>query len=434
MPPATQVSFRSSVSKSLATGLIITFIILGIKWCAEQTPLYRSIQAATYVWLQGLLTPPAKREALPIVLVDINPLKPVTRLVEGKEFSETPRDKLLELIRAVAKQHPRVIGVDIDFSPIEHGYVNFRDPKFFRDVIAISKDKEWPVPIFLGIKRSDNKPKENWLSDPEFAELAADISVPIDDNRKMFKSLRLVPTGNSPSSIGKTMSASLASALVKPRVRVATKLDRFIRESSEVALTDTLRAEAFLVDFSPLSAIRDMRLTTDDPGAIATNNWMFSDKAVLLGDGVRTTPRDQFIVPLQDETRPVPGAYLHACAAYTLAQNSLFEFTALGQLGADLLLSVAVLLCVITASIYVSRTGRLAELRTAYLFTFLVTVLALGGGVVFVAKTRVVWDDFLFVTLALLIHPLAHRGLVWSWQRLRANGPAFATRLFSKKE
>src|SRR5258707_843246 len=167
MPPAPQVSFRSSVSKSLATGLLITFIILGIKWCAEQTLLYKSIQTAAYVWLQGRLTPPMKREALPIVLVDISPLKPVARQVEGKEFSETPRDKLLELIRAVAKQHPRVIGVDIDFSPVEHGYVNFRDPKFFRDVIPISKDKESPVPIFMGIKRSDNKPRENWLSDPE---------------------------------------------------------------------------------------------------------------------------------------------------------------------------------------------------------------------------------------------------------------------------
>jgi CHASE2 domain-containing sensor protein len=439
------------IVKSLLAGLIITFLILGIKWWFEDASLYQNLQRACYSWLQARLSTPSRREDLPVVIVDISDLEYTTTEVEGKRFTVTPRDHLWKLIEAIAAQGPKVIGVDIDFSPNQFGYVDpLVDPGFFRDISALSKQKG--IPIFLGIKRSQARSADMWLGNKEFADLAANIFISDDDNRKMLK--WVLPSGSDTTSRsanerpGLAMCAVLAGPFKSVDNRFHKRLTWAIEQSSEVQPAPDLTGEEFLVDFSPIEALKVTRLKTTNAAVIKDQGWLLANRAVLIGDGTPGENRDAFIVPQQDQKQPVPGVYLHASAAYTLIKAPLYEFTAVGRLGMDFLLSVIVLISVTFARLYVTnrtkvparkkvpaRTNdRFAQWRATYLFILTVTLISITIGIVFVHKTRVIWDDFLFVLLALWLHPVFERTVVNGLSAVKDNAPLVLMRLFSEKD
>lgn len=395
---------HSSFGHTVLSGLLVAALILLCKWCVEHTDLYISLQTGCYSWLQSRLKPPQSRSDLPIVIIDISKLKTVPVEVKGTQFNLTPRNELLELIAATASQKPKVIGIDIDFSPNEFGYPDpSADPMFFRQMLKL---REAGVPVFLGIKRTHNKAPEKWLGFEEFQALAADIWVPPNDPRKMHRWVEYTGSKVGESVRGPSMSAALARTFTNTGDPLKGRFDWAWTPHTEVQVEPDLKAGEFLVDFSPIQALKDMRITTTSASVIADFGWAINGKVVLIGDGETDSRRDTFYIPGLGSPQGVPGIYKHAAAAYTLIKAPLYELTTLGRIGLDLLLSAMVLVPVAGFRAFVSRrtTNRFAEKTAVGLLTAFVTIVVLIMGVFFVHYTRMIWDDFLFVIVALWLH------------------------------
>src|SRR6185436_8414697 len=86
--------------------------------------------------------------------------------------------------------------------------------------------------------------------------------------------------------------------------------------------------------------IRDETLPTISAKSIAEAREQFAGRMVLLGDA--THSEDYFPVPGHESN--VPGVYLLACAAYTLAVEPLFEFNLETRLILDISIALVLIL------------------------------------------------------------------------------------------
>jgi CHASE2 domain-containing sensor protein len=404
---------QSTFGHTLWTGLLVTALILFIKWCFEHHRLYHGYQSSSYVWLQSRLQPPIGRDDLPVVIVDIHQLAPIEKQRNERKFLITPRNELLELITKVAEQRPSVIGVDIDFSPNQFGYMDLEnDQVFFRNLMALSKNNN--VPIFLGIRRSQEKAPERWLGATEFNSLAASIWMP-PDQRKVLKSL-VISTESAPEPRrGRSMALALAETHLNHPIQ--SSAGWILRSDSQEEIKPNVKAEEFLVDFSPLKLMQDLRLTTRNPSTIADLGWTLQGKVVLIGDGETNDTRDTFSVPNEAYPSGIAGIFKHAAGVYTLIKAPLYEFTTLGRIVVDFLLALMVLIPVALLRRKVAQVpgSTFAEHTAVITFTVVVITVAFFVGVMIVHLTRVMWDDLPFVILALCLHRLIAKTVYFGW-------------------
>jgi CHASE2 domain-containing sensor protein len=406
---------------------VIAFV-LTIKLIVERTTFGKEIELLGYNFLQLQLSP----RRLPVDIVDISDLEPLD-FIDGQIVRATPRDKLKGIIEAIADQQPRAIGVDIDLSPDDFGYVHPHDKEFFQFCKEIRKLRG--VPLFLGINRTMIRPPNEWLGSATNRDMAASISAPQDSSR-MIRFLKIedesMDDGIRRFWTCKSMSAALAEAY-GPQGFFIDKLVScdFLERFSQKPLGSGLTAEEFLVDFSPIESIEPLR--TIEPIVLRDRSQRkrFQGKVVLIGDAAQDKATDNFLVP--GRPQPYAGVFLHACATYTLIKAPLYLMTWKGRVGVDLLLSMSICLTILLIRLYYNnrRPEEVAVARLEVSFTFLVVFVAMIGGVMFVRITRVVWDDFMLVLPALAFHPTIKRYLEWIWGQARQYAPvAFHKFLF----
>jgi hypothetical protein len=321
----------------------------------------------------------------------------------GKTYDATPRDKLFALIQAIADQKPRSIGVDIDFSAHEgdKGYRTLADPKFFQDRLDIAQRKQHPVPIVLGIRRSQIYAPEYWLGVADYKDLAASIFLPHEDTRKLWSWIKPDKT----SAGIRTMSWALAEKLDREEQQIPYGLGWMVHEFSDRDLGHEYFVSEYLVDYSLLDSLELTKVRTTDPAGIRAQAHLLDDKVVLIGRATLGEAKDIF--PVAVRPQGIPGVYLHAAGAYTLATAPLYELTEKGRWILDIVLSLVILAAIkVIRLFFVTRTTSAVNahwLQTV--FTILVVGLAWAVGVFFVTTTRVLWDDFPLVTAGLLLHP-----------------------------
>lgn len=421
-------SRRREIWRDFWKGILVTLLILGAVWWFEHTSSGEQVKAFTYDFLQRKLMSSRRDEDIPVAVVDISDLEVAPVNIDGETYRATPRDELLRLIEAIADQEPVAVGVDIDFSPNEAGYITPHDPQFFQSCLDIGEKKQ--TPVLLGIRRSQIYPRERWLGVEEYAGLAASVFVPKSDNRKMWEWIK-PDEGAEPVP---TMSALLAEKLRRSRKKLPPSLSWAAERLSERELGPGYTVGEFLVDYSPLDAIEKMRVRTAEPEGVTAQGHLLENKVVLVGDGTPGKARDMFNVPGRQQ--PVPGVYLHACAAYTLAGSALYKLTLAGRVVIDLLLSFAVLGAITAIRLYhLNRTP--GEVNTHWLqgvLTFVVVLAAIAMGVLFVHVTHVLWDDFILAAAGLLLHPKVDRWLSGGRSFLRDDlRPVIMRRLFKSR-
>jgi len=376
-------------------GLLFTVLLIGANWVFERTQWGAEILSMSYNLLQRQLSSDAAGEDLPVIIVDINDLK------IDKDSQATPRKSLEALIDQIAKQSPKAIGIDMDFSPDEDGYITQDDPDFFDHCLAL-KSK---TPIFLGIWRSQANPPDEWLGVEDYKELAASIMIPKEDTKEMVK--RIVSQDGRQT--GWTMAGALVNSIHAEGDDVPAWINWAVESVSKTKLSPDLSVEQFLVDYSPLKTLVKECLHTKSPEVISDQGRLLRNKFVLVGDATLGAPGDTFVVPGHGEI--TPGVYFHACAVYTLAKAPLYKLTLRGRLAIDLLLSAAVIGSVTAIRLrYRTAAQTVATHRIQRVFTFVMALAAFVVGYLFVAKTRIFWDDFILVIAALLLHPyVEHR-------------------------
>lgn len=372
-----------------------------------------------------------------IRVVDISNMPTVSASTISTGVKEArDRRQLMELIAKIAQQKPLAIGIDVDLSKdpgssLESGNVMNGDDQFLAFCRSIQQSG---VPIYLGIHRSMNYEKSDWLygtnrqgSEVEYSDLAASISVEKLKYKRMFLwtkfydhdllpsmsnrlALEYIVKHSEPGDIydivrkyadGKTQRETSAAATFRFEISPWVTGITMGRE-------DTSRQCSYLIDYSYLRSLEDKRIkyldiVNQNPASIS----QLKDKIILIG---LADPNSTDDIKKISENLSAPGVYLHACGAATLiSSHPIHELTETGRLFMDLGLSASVFLLIYVMSLLLHRKHTTLEAHKLQKhLCSAVAFIALFYGVMRSSVTGLMWDDFLIVIIALLLHPHVH--------------------------
>ena len=405
-------------------------------------PLVGATMAPIEYGLIARIMPPDQDP--PVVVLDIGALNRTEKL-PAKWSSigyATPRLALRDILKALVAQSPAAIGVDIDFSADDTGFLSEPDDRLLFDSVLPSSSK---VPVFLGVARSPaSLAKEterglvptqspHWLGDHRYDALAASLEVPLD-------TLKLVETYSyGPHVTLPTMSLALAGAF-EDAEPLETRTPTW---PAWLALPTTpwrshlgYSGAKYVVDYSAMPAIVRDTIATIKPATIDDQGSRFTRKMVLVGDASpeAASDRDSFALPyavpgIEGGRAILPGIYFHAAGAYTLVRP-LYELTPFARTLLDVLLCVGVLTLLLWIRLHYAKrtTAKVAAERLARLgFGFAAAIVLFG--VLLMRATRLVWEDWLLVVLVIVAHPSIERRVVASIAWFRTRWPALSDRI-----
>jgi CHASE2 domain-containing sensor protein len=410
-PPREDAEQRRKILHSIWRGLLIIIVVLLAKLALEQGPLVIQLEELTYRVLQFRVQSVGAPANLPITVVDISDLEPATQQRDSQTLKFLSRDALRDMIIAIEKHDPVAIGIDADLSPESSGYVDPRDPIFFNFCL------QQRAPVYLGIWRTVDQPAEQWLGEA-YQSLAANVVIPRPDHRQMPEWLRSHDAPDtSPPSL--SMGAVLANAYRGPTPDPPALLQHFVGRVS-LKTVSSFSYGQFLVDYTPIDVLQSNAIRALGPADLANQDARLHGKLVLIGEMAHSRLPDVFVVP--GRPSPYAGVLIHACSAYTLIHAPLYQLTGPGRALLDILFASAIVLILALIRLrYVTGTGRrVAALRLHILLTVVAIGIVVFGAVVLVNVTRLMWDDFILVVAALLLHALIefclHR--LGRWRRI----------------
>ena len=408
--------------KRWGLALTLTLIFAVGNWQLESTSVGRWLQFEAFSGLHALL-PPFGSEPLPVVVVNIHDLP-------SYQGHATSRTDLQSLIDEIADQKPAAIGVDIDFSPEEYKPQTPEDQEFFdfcHDLTLGKRDdgrRLDGVPIFLGVHRALFQPPEYWLGYPDDNGMAAALSMPQRDSRRLPRWYAGPPYGDEvylPSlaeALAEAYVAGPGKALPGPR-RLARLVETIpsapsgehpsevggVEEEIKSPAPAGFRDGLSPVNYSKLEELKRETLPVNMRNGKAVITGDFQGRIILLGD---TDATDVFTDP--GPLQPFRGVYLHACAAYTFTQQPLYEFRPPVRFWLDVILSIVLIAALYGLEVLDEvgqrrRQGR--HLGILGLTLFLGWLLLCWAGIL--------WLDFIAILIALALHPSAemHSHPLW---------------------
>lgn len=397
IPPNHQLGRKPHSRRStLFVSIAIMIALVIVKTLCEHIGKARELEEKTYEFLLHKIVAAGTKSHPKVLVIDIGEIKPERWTRDGRSNVATPRPPLQELIQIFADLGARSIGVDVDLSPENGQFMHPDDPTFFRWCLDLSEKKK--IPILLGVYRTYAQPY-NWLGDDAYMRLAAVIGLPSIKGNDQAPHWIRVKTG----SLLRSMSAGLAGVDVNA---IGTSDPRWgwARQSTSIVQRESnLESKETTIDYAPLPWIEAEILPVLTADAYTKLKNKIKDRMVILGDREPATG-DIF----QTAAGPLPGVYVHACAANTIATEPLYRLTLLGRVATDLGLALAIFLFVKLSLLLRSLFKRSphAENRLNVVFTCLVIIFVLLVSVVFVHRTRLLWTDFVLVCVVLVVQLL----------------------------
>jgi CHASE2 domain-containing protein len=435
LPPATANSHarRKKIYTSFYISMAFTLVLYGLNlWVGEKTYFGRLFKEMTYGSLQHHLSKGDTFENSQVVVLDISGI-PMVPTMGFHDENITDRKKLSQIVEDLANTtpHPASIGLDVDFSPDSRGYADPGDEKILQEFLDLWRDTK--VPILVGVHRSVGLGPEKWLRDPRFINLASCVVVPTQEKgestRSMPEWLDVNYSGTPFEGITEHCPV-MGVALARLTVKSESPWRKYLVESSwqKVMNSDhsqpgSIVSNEILVDYSPLDFMapapeihlnddntievvkEDGTLIKPEDGGISK---LVGDKIVLLGRTKNTT--DLFTVPGRPEA-PFAGVYLHAAAAYTLLNETLYMLATPLRLTADLILSLAVFgfVCWIRLKNKREDWDEFFERYLPVLLAVFIVVVLILCETWLLSYTRLMWDDYIIIAIVLLVHsPIEH--------------------------
>lgn len=444
---------------------VLFFVLLALakEHFVDHSIVGEHIKQTAYDISQVWLAATRDSSEVPIAVVDISTLPPCAqRLADGSVLY--PRQAMEAAIAEVMKQKPAALAIDIDFSP----GTDIRCPAV--DTEELERDKELPTdqlqfserggppffdfcldqerPIFLGVYRTQYDSPDQWLGSPDYSELAATISLPIE-KRSEEEEVAKEPNGEADGEadgVRRSMTRqithesgtaldSLSFALSKHKPRQLSWAQRLLEHLpggtfpiiQPVPVEEGFRLDKFLVDFSSLKRLQETKLAFRD-GKL-TSGEDLSDKLVLMGNTDTAEAVDKFIAP--GEVKQVAGVFWHASAVDTLLRGILVQPTKKGELLLDLLFFAPLTLLIFGLRMaYATKPEVHIPLhRIESVGTKIAAVVIFLFGTYFVSTTRLMWDGFLLVALVTALHPTIERYFksvaAWVWNHLQRSTTGF---------
>lgn len=420
MPPKKSGPLVFGFLKYVTIGMAITLLLLGGKILFEKWSWGHIAERWTYEFLQMQLTPFDPKKDMPIVVVDIG------QQPGGTPREATSREYLTKLIEALVEREPSAIAIDEDFSTNGTGWVTDDDPEFFK--FCLKRRKQ--IPIFLGVHEARAAGPNTWLGLPEYREMAVALNGPKGDTSRMPLWVQYPSVGEKLPSIGFALAREYMKSAPKPKWQwpgwaVYLTTDNLPgRQRHVVGFKDEYDVAEALVNYSKLELIQKLTPPTINTDFIKNSDDMFHNKMVLIGASTFAT--DASNVPGRDET--FAGVLLHACTAYTLAKEPLYEFTNSLRWKLDLGISALVLLSVaLMRFVSIKRSKKFPLERWQSRLIYLTVFLVIGTGIGLVRWGGVMWLDFILVIAALLMHPGVEVHLKRLWNKVTGVAPDVAT-------
>ena len=399
MGPRTNTSSlqASSRRRAMAISLVTIFVLVTVKTVSENIQIVHDLEEGTYKFLQNWRVTAGTTVRPHVLVVDIGDLKPERWERDGRSDLATPRGPLKEMIQVFADLDARAIGVDVDFSPENGQVIHPDDPQFFDWCLQLSEKRN--IPILLGVHRTFKQPYK-WLGDDRYMRLAAFIAIRKGGNYEQLP--HWIRTKNG--FLLRSMGAALAGADVNATGSDESPWTWAIRSTSIIKPGPDLESKESLIDYAPLQRIREDALPMLPPEAFRKMKDKIEGRMVILGD-IRPESGDMF----QSRVGPIPGVFIHASGANTIATEPLYRLTLLGRIAIDVLLALLILVLVEFSLWLQSRFGRSsthAEYWWNVIFTLLVVILVLTVSVGLIHWTRLLWTDFVVVCAVLLVQLL----------------------------
>jgi CHASE2 domain-containing sensor protein len=377
---------------ALMTGLVI------LKTAFEHHPRVMKVEAWTYQQLQRKLVHEGVKERPDVLVINISS-KIKQAIVDQNDRSEfvTPREPLEQLLRVFTDLKAKSIGIDIDFSPKEGRWMDSGDPTFFDRCLKLRDDSG--IPIFLGVDRTRGR-ADKWLGDDRYMSLAAAIASPVGEHQQAVLWF-------SPDK-ARTPLLSMAAGLAGFEFKFDGEHSFWswaVESISRIRRQPDLFSTEFTIDFASLEWIKDNALTVLTPEEFADMKEKIRGRMVLIGD-TKPDTGDLFNVAGLGQ---IPGVFLHACAAHTLARQPLYHLTLLGRIVIDVIMA-SFLFGLVQFSLWLARCNHSnfvhAEHPLSYLFAAIAVLVISVVSIYWVHKTRLLWTDFILFCAGLLAHPM----------------------------
>ncbi|MEZ5385633.1 MAG: CHASE2 domain-containing protein [Prosthecobacter sp.] len=421
MPVVEDVFWKSVIKSIWVGGITVALLTEGkIQW--EETNLGRHIDHLIYGAVQRWLLPkPDPKDKLPVTVVDISDLTEEVPSAtpenddgsSGKHIAITPRQPLIELIKAIAKEGPCAIGLDLNMAPeADRPKLSVKDRELLGLMQALgTPDHERnskPIKCVVAVgDRSQYLEPEDWLGDAAYYELAGTASILVKDPRCLPWLLRKRGVDNDSSeSVLYSLSAQLALGGGAKSLDHAGHWFSYLHETIPESPHDNLWVdECYWVDYSSLNRLRHEALLGFEPAMIASAKEKIANKVVLIG---RIARLDDGSLPRAgvDDYDVIPGVLTHACGVLTLLRGGLIQPTHHARLISDVVLSALAILTVQgVRTMYRKKKGAKVNIHGTHgLVTWAAIIVVVVAGIVLAAFFRVVWTDPPLIAVAMLLH------------------------------
>jgi hypothetical protein len=296
-----------------------------------------------------------------------------------------------ELVDALRAHRAAAIGLDIDFSPDDQGFIDPRDPQLFDKWTHYGN-------VRVGVFRREGDLPAQWLGRTEFSNLAAGIMLPKHQPGHAYLYSSPIVSRASVDSSGGGYLLQMPAALYDMGHPGAA--GRLVRDSRMVHRGSDSRVTfgQYPVDFSMLDRIPT--IAYERPSDLSGWAEQIEGRVVLVGD-VRD---DADARCTSARVEPVAGVLVHASALATLNLGLLadidewesFLYNLLCLLGAFLLVYLAR-----SSSRFTGVPPRHAEMicygGTAAFIMIFATLL--------VGTFRLFWPDFVWISVGFFIQP-----------------------------
>jgi CHASE2 domain-containing sensor protein len=366
------------------------FVLIALKTFLEHWQPVEAAENWTYKVLQQRMAKGRPTFRQDVLVVDLGKIQPTTWERNGRTGTATPREPLKKLIEMFTDLGARAVSVDVDFSPENGELIHPDDNEFFQ--WCLDRSKQTHIPILLGIFRTGLRPEE-WLGDDRFMRLAAYIGIR-DPDRAIYW---VMAKGGFPL---RGVSSALAG----------TTWESFVHEKN--CSWSCLVEPTSIIDYAPLERIREDVLHTVEPEFYRDEADKIRNRTIVIGDTYHEERRPLAAPEKPDWFHPtgldeqIPGVFVHACAAATIAASKpIYQLTLLGRIFIDLLLAVIVLFLV-KFSLWVRLRSKFdpahAEHKFDLVYTIIAVIVVFVVGFLWVRITRLLWTDFLLVCFVLI--------------------------------
>lgn len=380
-------------------GLLLTSALLLAIFVTEKTAPVHALKLKAYETLQYPLFLLRSEENVPVVVLDIQNLKPPGN-------GPTPRSIIQTLISKVVQMNPAAIGIDINMAPSPTDIaMNLDDPQFFD--FCLNRNETRGVPIILGTSGTEPFGPQYWLGNSKYKNLAGSLTIPNEDLSRMPRWFwtKDMQSGERCPTIGLAL-AQAAGKLNERPAWLRSSVEQFFIPHDFAGI----KREEFLMDYSHLEIIMKSTLPIASPDAVGGDSWQrtLEGKIVLIGDAVIDGEKPNAVPGRQTN---VAGVFIHAAAVDTLVRGPLYV------LKYPIRILLALLLAIFLLALRVRINNRFPfvnEQKLRYQTTLKVGMIAITAvilvGVLLIVSMRIVWLDFLFVGVTLGLYFLLDRG------------------------